>query len=147
MSVNPQPPPISATQVRVRAQRRQLGSASEIYTPDLVDIIHASTGPSDAYKIIMVDATGKIDPSFLPTITTVLLETDNTPNTLQTVLNLKSGTNITLVPDAFGGVEISASGTVGTSFANISSGVNTTAVMTLGAGSSLEGLVDCGTFP
>ena len=32
------------------------------------------------------------------------------------------------------------------SFANISTGTNTTATMTLGPGSSLEGIVDCGTW-
>ncbi len=46
--------------------------------------------------------------------TSIDLETDGTPNADQSVLNLISGENITLTPDAFGGVTIDASGGGGT---------------------------------
>lgn len=41
---------------------------------------------------------------------TLELETDGTPNDLQTLLNLISGTNVTLTPDGAGGVTIEAAG-------------------------------------
>jgi hypothetical protein len=40
----------------------------------------------------------------------VALKTNNVSNTIQTELNLKQGTNVTLVPDALGGVTINAAG-------------------------------------
>jgi hypothetical protein len=46
----------------------------------------------------------------LITGTTTALQTDGVPNTLQSKLNLKSGANIILTPDALGGVSIAASG-------------------------------------
>jgi hypothetical protein len=107
---NPQPAPIAATQIRVEAQRRQFGAASIIYTPDLIVVLDASAGVSSAYSIVMTDASGKIDPSFLPPIPSSLeLETNGVPNTDQALLNLKSGANVTLTADAFGGVTIAAS--------------------------------------
>ncbi len=134
---NPQPAPNADTQLRVRAQRRQDGAASIIYTPDLIAVLDTSAGPPSAYSIVETGPTGKIDSSFLPTITTVLLETDGTPNTLQTVLNLISGANIALTADAFGGVTIAASGTVSTSFGAITTGDNTGATMTVDTGAML----------
>lgn len=41
---------------------------------------------------------------------TLTLQTNGVPNTLQTILNLISGTNVTLTPDGSGGVTIAASG-------------------------------------
>lgn len=49
------------------------------------------------------------------TDTTPVLETNGTPNTSQDVLNLKSGTNVTLTPDGSGGVTIAATGGGGSS--------------------------------
>jgi phage tail sheath gpL-like len=40
----------------------------------------------------------------------VTLETNGTPNTVQTLLNLINGSNITLTADGSGGVTIAASG-------------------------------------
>lgn len=106
---NPQPAPNAITQLRVEAQRRQQGSASIVFTPDLIYIIDTVTSPPSPYSIVMTDATGLINPSLLPPITTVLLETNGVPNSVQNILNLKSGTNVTLTADAFGGVTIATS--------------------------------------
>jgi len=78
-------------------------------------------------------------PTYVPPCSTAItLETNGVLNTIQTLLNLKQGTNVILVADAFGGVTISASGIVGTGFENISTGDNTTAVMTVDTGASLS---------
>lgn len=45
--------------------------------------------------------------------TTILLQTDDVDNPIQTVLNLKSGTGITLTPNGSGGVTINAEGSGG----------------------------------
>jgi len=46
--------------------------------------------------------------------TALSLETDGTPNANQLVLNLKSGSGISLVSDANGGVTVNATGAIGT---------------------------------
>ena len=144
---NPQPPPISLTQLRVLAQRRQYGAESIIYTPAFISIEDAAGSPPAPYTIVMTGADGLISPTLLPPSTpSILLETNSVKNTLQDVLNLIQGPNITLVADAFGGVTISASGTISTSFSNITSGDNTIADMTVDTGATLsyvnEGVVN-----
>jgi hypothetical protein len=89
----------------------------------------------------MTGQDGLISPTLLPPSTpgtTVLLETNSTPNAIQTILNLKQGANITLTADAFGGVTIDASGSVSASFTGITSGDNTTANMTVDTGATLS---------
>jgi len=73
-----------------------------------------------------------------PCSSTITLETNGALNPIQTLLNLKQGTNIVLTPDAFGGVTIAASGSIGTGFENITTGDNTTAAMTVDTGASLS---------
>jgi hypothetical protein len=138
---NPQPPPISLTQLRVLAQRRQYGAGSVIYTPALIYVEDAAGSPPAPYTIVMTGPDGLISPTLLPPYTpgsTILLETNGTPNTLQDTLNLIQGPNIALVADAFGGVTISASGTISTSFTHIATGDNTTAAMTVDTGATLS---------
>jgi hypothetical protein len=89
----------------------------------------------------MTGLDGLISPTLLPPSTpgtTVLLETNSTPNAIQTILNLKQGANITLTADAFGGVTIAGSGVISSSFTDITSGDNITADMIVDTGATLS---------
>lgn len=117
--------------LRVSAQAQY--GFNPIYTPHLVDIISVSSGVADAYKIVQTGPDGKIDASFAPS-SILVLETNSVLNPNQNLFNLKQGTNITIVADAFGGVTINASGSFSTDFGSVTSGTNTTATMTVDTG-------------
>src|SRR5271154_4791603 len=107
---NQNTPPISATQLRVQAQRRQEGAASVIYTPDLIAILDASAGVSSAYSIVMTGPNGKIDPSLLPSTTGLVIEVNGFPTPVQNILNLIAGTGMAITADNFGGITFVATG-------------------------------------
>jgi hypothetical protein len=77
-----------------------------------------------------------IDASLLPSISSVLLETNSVPNPDQSVLNLIAGPFVSLTADAFGGVTITNTASA-PSFNVITSGENVMATMTVGTGASL----------
>jgi hypothetical protein len=114
-----------------------LDNASNQYFEVDQPAIGVSGGPITAGDFIFLDANGKIDPSFLYPTTGIVLQVNGINNPDQALLNLISGANITLVQDAFGGVTISATGTVSVSFDHITSGTNIQATMVVGTGATL----------
>lgn len=74
----------------------------------------ASGCPATPGSIVMTGASGKIDPCLLPSTTGLLIEVGGVPVVTQTVLNFIAGTGITIVPDAFGGVTFTATGSSST---------------------------------
>ncbi len=74
----------------------------------------ASGCPAPPGSIVMTGASGKIDPCLLPSTTGLLIEVGGVPVVTQTVLNFIAGTGITIVPDAFGGVTFTATGSSST---------------------------------
>jgi len=106
----------------------------------------ASGCPADPYSVVMTGATGKIDPCLLPTTSGLLIEVGGVAVPDQSVLNFIAQTGIAITYDAFGGIYIANTGASSTSFTDITSGVNTQAVMVVGTGASLgysgTGIVD-----
>ena len=78
-----------------------------------------------------------IDNAFGALVAGPVLQTNSVNNPLQTKLNLLQGANIVLTPDGFGGVTVTAAGTVSTLFSALASSTNTTAAMVVGTGASL----------
>lgn len=101
----------------------------------LCSAISSSGGVADAGKLVVTGADGKIDASMAGA--GVSVEVNGTPTPVQSTANFISGTNITITADGAGGITISASGSVATSFNNISSGTNTTGAMVVGTGASI----------
>jgi hypothetical protein len=66
----------------------------------------------------------------------VVLKTNGTKNSTQSLLNLAAGTNITL-GESGGTVTVTASSTAATAFSALTSSTNTTAAMVVGSGASL----------
>jgi hypothetical protein len=117
-----------------------LDDASNQYFEVDTPAIGTCGGSETAGYFVYLDQNGMIDPCFIyggSPAETLLLQTNGVDNPLQNILNLISGANITLTADNFGGVTISASGTVSTAFNDITSGVNTQATMVVGEGASI----------
>lgn len=68
----------------------------------------------------------------------ITFETNGTSNAVQNLLNLEAGTNITLTNTADTGTVVISSSGGGGAFEDITSGTNTTAVMVVGSGATLE---------
>src|SRR5277367_343089 len=70
--------------------------------------------PAAPGSIVMTGAGGTIDPCLLPSTTGLLIEVGGVPVLTQNLLNFIAGTGITIVPDAFGGITFTATGSSST---------------------------------
>lgn len=100
-------------------------------------VVSVAGNPSFAEAIPMLNASGQIDASMLPSIQSLQIEVNGTPAPVQNVANFIAGANIAITSDAQGGITIEASGSFSSSFSAISSGTNTTSSLMVGGTASL----------
>ena len=122
-------------------QTFKIVGAKAPYTEELSGAVAVSGGAADAFKFVVLDATGHIDASMISGGSGVSVNGTpvSTPNFNDTTPAALGGrTNVVWQFDGSGNVSASYLTTGGaTSFAGISSGTNTTAAMDVGNGASL----------
>lgn len=94
--------PSAQTDIQFQDESTNLGTPGSV---DTVNFVGAGITATRSGNTVTVTVPGGGS--------SISLETNGTPNTDQAVLNLLAGSNITLTPDAFGGVTIDSMGTGG----------------------------------